>query len=131
MRRPVILIAAVALAIAACGGGDDEPAGSDNGGTTAAVPAGNAANGETVFTNTCVSCHGPGGAGIEGLGKPMPGSAFITGLSDSELATFIKVGRGPGDPENTTGVDMPAKGGNPALSEQDIVDVVAYIRTLG
>ena len=131
MRRPVILIAAVALAIAACGGGDDEPAGSDNGGTTAAVSAGNAANGETVFTNTCVSCHGPGGAGIEGLGKPMPGSAFITGLSDSELATFIKVGRRPGDPENTTGVDMPAKGGNPALSEQDIVDVVAYIRTLG
>ncbi|MDJ0497976.1 MAG: cytochrome c [Acidimicrobiia bacterium] len=131
MRRPVILITVLVLVVAACGGGDSDSAGSNDGGSTAAVTAGNAANGETVFTNTCVSCHGPGGAGIDGLGKPMPGSAFITGLSDSELATFIKVGRGPGDPANTTGVDMPAKGGNPALSEQDIVDVVAYIRTLG
>lgn len=134
MRGLLAIVAAFVLAIAACGGGDDDSSGTtdngSNGGGTAAM-AGDAANGEKVFASTCVACHGEAGVGIENLGKPMPGSAFIAGLSDEELVVFIKAGRGPGDPENTTGVDMPAKGGNPSLSDQDLFDVVAYIRTLG
>ena len=50
--------------------------------------------------------------------------------SDPELIEFIKVGRQPDHPLNTTGVAMPPKGGSPALSDSDIVDIVAYIRTL-
>jgi disulfide bond formation protein DsbB len=46
------------------------------------------------------------------------------------MLTFIKTGRPSGDPLNTTGVDMPPKGGNPALSDEQILDIVAYIRTL-
>ncbi|MDJ0924944.1 MAG: cytochrome c [Acidimicrobiia bacterium] len=128
----LVFVAVLALTFGACGGSDDSGGGADDGGgDSSSVSAGDAARGEEVFTKTCVSCHGEGGQGIEGLGKPMPGSAFITGLSDDELVEFIKVGRGTGDPDNTTGVDMPAKGGNPSLSEQDLVDVVVYIRTLG
>jgi len=51
-------------------------------------------------------------------------------LSDAELVEFIKMGRSVGDPANTTGVDMPPKGGSPSLSDQDIYDIVAYLRTL-
>ena len=43
---------------------------------------------------------------------------------------FIKVGRDPSDPLNTTDVAMPPKGGNPALDNDDLYDIVSYIRTL-
>ncbi|MCL4294524.1 MAG: hypothetical protein KJ077_02295 [Anaerolineae bacterium] len=62
------------------------------------------------------------------MGKNLVISDFVAGKSDSELVEFIKVGRGPDDPLNTTGVTMPAKGNNPALI--DLYNIVAYIRTL-
>jgi hypothetical protein len=49
---------------------------------------------------------------------------------DAELLEFVKTGRPVGDPLNTTGVDMPPKGGNPALSDVQILDIIAHIRTL-
>ncbi len=127
-RRLVILVGVLALAVAACGGdSSSDPA------DVAPVVAGpgDAAKGKQLFSTTCVSCHGEAGVGIDGLGKPMPGSAFITDTADNDLATFIKIGRRTDDPDNTTGVDMPAKGGNSALTDQDLADLVAYIRTLG
>ncbi len=127
-KRLIILIGVLALAIAACGGGDD---GGDDGGGNAPPAVGvSAAEGRSLYDATCVACHAEGGAGIEGLGKPLANSEFIQGVSDSELATLIKVGRDTSDPANTSGVAMPAKGGNPALSEADIDSIVAYLRTL-
>ena len=66
----------------------------------------------------------------KGLGKPFTTSDFVTSKSDAELLAFIKVGRPVGDPDNTTGIDMPPKGGNPALTDAQLMDVIAYIRTL-
>ena len=60
----------------------------------------------------------------------MTDSEFIAGLSDEELVAFIKIGRTTSDPLNTTGVDMPPKGGNPALNEDDLYDIVAFMRTI-
>ena len=57
-------------------------------------------------------------------------SDFVKGLSDQELLAFIKKGRPTSDPANTTGVDMPPKGGNPSLTDQQILDIIAYIRSL-
>jgi disulfide bond formation protein DsbB len=54
----------------------------------------------------------------------------MDGLSDTELVEFIKVGRDPGDPANTTGIGMPAKGGNPSLDDDDILAILAYIGSL-
>jgi len=92
--------------------------------------SGDAAHGEELFAATCSACHGPDGTGIEGLGKDMTTSEFIAGQTDANLISFIKSGRPTSDPLNTTGVDMPPKGGNPALSDEDLNDIVTYIRTL-
>jgi disulfide bond formation protein DsbB len=112
-----------ALVLTACGGGDeadDEPAAS----------AGDATVGEPLFQSTCAACHGPTGEGIENTGKPLAGSDFVKSNSDEELVEFIKVGRPIDDPENTLGVPMLPKGGNPALTDEDLVNIVAFVRTL-
>lgn len=128
--RLIALVIAGAMVMTACGGSDSGDSSSGSETTAPAAPAGDAANGQTLYDGTCSTCHGPGGAGMEGLGKPLAGSVFLAGLTDDGAVAFIKVGRSTSDPENTTGVDMPPKGGNPALSEQELADIVAYLRTI-
>lgn len=130
----LMLMAFLALFLVACGGGDDSGGGSeaadDQTEETAGIPTGDAAAGETKFQATCAACHGPDAKGLPNLGKDMTTSEFISSSSNAELLAFVKTGRPPGDPANTTGVDMPPKGGNPTLTDQDLADIIAYIRTL-
>ena len=93
-------------------------------------PGGDAVAGQEIYSGTCAACHGPTAEGITGLGLPLANSPFVQSMSDDELVAFIAVGRGADDPVNTTGVGMPPKGGNPSLDEDDLLDVVAYLRTL-
>ena len=109
--------------LTACGG-------SANAAPAPADTAGDPVAGEKLFMGTCAACHGPDGQGLPGLGKNLVTSEFVAGKTDSELVEFIKVGRGPDDPLNTTGVTMPPKGNNPALSDEDLYHIVAYIRTI-
>lgn len=88
------------------------------------------AQGRTVYAGLCSACHGIDAKGITGNGKPLVGSEFVDNLNDQELHDFIAVGRQPWDAGNTTGIPMPARGGNPSLSDEDIFKVIAYIRTL-
>ena len=122
------------LALAACGGSSaaqsSAPSESDAGSTQAEAAAGDPAAGRAIFAGTCSACHGPNGEGVTGLGKDMTTSEFIAGKTDQELVEFIKVGRDPSDPLNTTGVAMPPKGGNPALSDEDLLNVASYVRSL-
>ena len=122
----LIVLLFVTLALVACGG--DEAA--SDAADAEMASTGDPVAGEELFNQVCVTCHGPEGEGIEGLGKPFQTSEFIRTHSDEELLTFIKEGRPISDPENTTGVDMPPKGGNPALTDAQIMDIIAYIRTL-
>lgn len=92
--------------------------------------AGYIASGNKLFHSICVACHGQNGVGIQGNGKALVHNDFIKSLNDDDLLAFIKKGRDPGDPKNTTGVGMPPKGGNPALSDDDLLDIIAYVRTL-
>ena len=119
----VLFVLVAALALAACGGG---------GGTAAkpAAPKGDAAKGKTAFEGTCASCHGPDAKGMPGLGKDLTTSTFVAGQTDAQLLTFIKTGRPASDKANTTGVDMPPKGGNPALTDNDIANVIAFVRSI-
>jgi disulfide bond formation protein DsbB len=87
------------------------------------------ARGEELFV-LCAACHGIDGRGIQGLGKNLVESEFVASLTDEELLAFIQTGRPVWDAANTTGVDMPPRGGNPALTDEDIMAIIAYIRTL-
>lgn len=88
------------------------------------------ASGSKLFASSCAACHGKDAKGLAGNGKSLVNSEFCDSLDDDSLLAFIKRGRDPGDPANTTGVGMPAKGGNPALSDDDILDIIAYLRSL-
>lgn len=87
------------------------------------------AQGQQLFA-LCAACHGPDGRGVPNLGKDLVASKFIAGLSDEEMMNFIKTGRPIWDALNTTGIDMPPKGGNPAMTDADISAIIAYVRGL-
>jgi len=123
------LVVVSAVLLAACGGGTSS-GGSSTQPTKPPAISGDAKAGETKYQGTCASCHGLDAKGLPSLGKDLTASTFAKGLSDAELVAFVTKGRPPSDPANTTGVDMPAKGGNPALAEKDLYDIVAYLRTL-
>lgn len=93
-----------------------------------ALAAGDLAQGTRIWNTTCRSCHGVAGEGVAGQGRDIRSSEFIQSRDDLELVAYIKVGRTIGDPLNTTGMAMPPKGGNPLLTDQDLIHVVAYVR---
>jgi disulfide bond formation protein DsbB len=87
------------------------------------------AAGQTNFT-ICTACHGLNAQGVPGLGKDLVHSEFVHSLTDEELHQFIVEGRGLSDPLNTTGMVMPARGGNPAMTDEQIDTIVVYLRSL-
>ncbi len=86
--------------------------------------------GHDVYMTTCISCHGERGEALPGLGKDIAHSDFVRGKTDTEMLMFLKTGRGSWDPLNTTGVDMPPKGGNPTLTDEQLQQIVVYLRYL-
>lgn len=147
IRKSFVLaiILMLAVSIVACGGGSgqaaEEPADSDTAPAAADVEpteppteepaaAGDPANGEQLFTQSCSACHGPDATGLPNLGKDLTSNEFIQSQSDEELLSFVKQGRPSSHPDNTTGIDMPPKGGNPALTDEQIFDIIAFLRTL-
>ena len=108
------------IVVAACGGG---------GGS--ADPASAALkDGKAVYDRICATCHGKDANGLPKLGKGLRSNEFTASQSDAELVAFLKTGRPATHPLNTTGVDMPPKGGDPTINEEDLQNVVAYLRTL-
>lgn len=86
--------------------------------------------GRQQYAKSCVACHGTNGRGLPKLGKDLVHSEFVKTQSDEDLVRFVLKGRTPSDPANTTKVDMPPKGGNPVLDEEDIACIVQYLRGL-
>ncbi len=99
-----------------------------SGSTTAFAPA-NLANAAKIWNGTCRSCHGVAGEGVTGQGRDIRSSEFIQTRDDRQLLDYVKVGRTIDDPLNTTGMAMPARGGNPLLTDQDIIDVIAFVKS--
>lgn len=87
--------------------------------------------GKSLFSTNCSSCHGSSAEGIPGLGKNLVHTEYMESVDDAQLREFIIVGRPPWDPSNSTGVIMPARGGNPSLSNAALDQIVAYLRTIG
>jgi disulfide bond formation protein DsbB len=112
-------LAIAALVAVGCGGGGD------GGGAADAKIA----KGEKLFRQTCASCHGADGHGMPKLGKDLHNNEFTKGLTDEEMLAFVVEGRPAFHPDNTQGVDMPPRGGNPALTDEDILAIIAFQRT--
>lgn len=95
-----------------------------------AVP-GNAVAGQAIYQRVCVSCHGMDGRGgpMRGMLKVVPRDltdpAYMDGRSDEQLFTAIRHG---GEAVERSAA-MPAFADQ--LSEEEIWDTVAYVRTLG
>ncbi len=88
-------------------------------------------SGADLYRQTCAVCHGTDAKGMPHLGKDLTASAFVQGQDDQELLSFVKQGRPANDPENTTGIPMPAKGGNSSLTDEQILDIISYLHSLG
>ncbi len=89
-----------------------------------------AGRGRTLYLETCAACHGASAMGLPKLGLPLATSRFVAAQGDDALLAFLKAGRGPSDPVNTTGVAMPPRGGNPTLTDEKLRDIMAYLREL-
>lgn len=86
--------------------------------------AADADRGRQVYEQTCVACHGADGTGA------LPGVPDFTAADgpltkdDSVLLQHITEGF-----QNTGSMmAMPAKGGNPELTDEDVIEVLRYIR---
>ncbi|MEE8258794.1 MAG: cytochrome c [Sphingomonadales bacterium] len=81
-------------------------------------------NGKAVYGTTCIACHGAKGKG------EIPGVPDFTKkkspLSKSDAELFQNLLNGFQSPGSF--MEMPIKGGNPDLTEQDIQDVILYLR---
>jgi len=90
----------------------------------------NATRGRMVFSGTCSSCHGPEGFGMVNQGANLHEGGFVASKTDKEMLTFVKLGRQSWDADSKMHLQMPPKGGNPVLTEENLKDVIAYIRVL-
>lgn len=91
---------------------------------------GDAAEGRKVFSTTCITCHGPIGKGLPNLAPSLVGSPFIASSDIAAVANVIRTGRGLGEPNNKSGKVMPARGGNPFLTEEQIAHLAAFVRAI-
>jgi mono/diheme cytochrome c family protein len=89
---------------------------------------GDPTRGGTIYAANCAVCHGANleggiGAVLNPIDK-LPG--VPSSLDPAFLISVITNGRQPqaGDPKS---IAMPAKGGNTALTDQDVKDLAAYI----
>ena len=109
----------------------DVAARSVHGAPMAAVAhVGDASQGKRIFLGTCAACHAPDGSGVKGQGQNIRDSVFLKDKTDEKALAFVKAGRQPFDPESKLHLAMPARGGNPALSDASLLDAIAYVREL-
>ncbi len=89
--------------------------------SSVAVAEVNDKEGETIFKASCNACHGSGVAGSPKLGDKADWEARIAQGKAVLVEHAIKGFRG------TEGFYMPAKGGSPHLSDEQIAKVVEYM----
>jgi mono/diheme cytochrome c family protein len=120
-----VLVLAVAIALVAASCGSDSVSV-----TTTAAPGTPTAHGQQLAGQSCSSCHGQSFEGVKNLGPALVDSSFIRNHTDDELIDFIEEGRPKDAQDNETGLAMPPYGGNPRLTDEDLADIVLFLRTM-
>lgn len=96
---------------------------------TAAVTvprSGDAARGAQIYSETCVACHGADGRGvIDGVPDFTIPSGRLAKSDETLLNNMINGFQSPG-----SSMAMPPRGGNPDLTDQDMADVLVYLRAI-
>jgi len=93
--------------------------------TAPAFAQGDVKKGAEVYEGTCIACHGGNGKGeIEGVPDFTSPKGPLAMKADEVLLDHIT--NGFESPDSVLG--MPELGGNEDLTEQDVIDVLAYLR---
>ena len=87
------------------------------------------ARGEQLYNQACAACHGVAAQGVTNLGNQLAGLQFLGSQTDLELLAMVREGRDLDNPDNTTGLVMPASGGRPDLSDEELLSIIAFIRS--
>lgn len=125
-RTLTVIVVTVALGLSACmDSGSTDPSGST---IPTVIEPGDPLLGAESYKAFCSNCHGRDLQGLAGLGKQLAPSEFVARSTEDELVALIIGGRSKDHPDNTTGVDMLPRAGNPTLSDQTIHDIAAYLK---
>lgn len=81
--------------------------------------------GKKIYDGTCIACHGPDGKGA------IPGTPNMNGkdsplANNSEALLLQRIKNGYHDAHSS--IAMPAKGGNPNLTDEDLKAVLHYMK---
>jgi len=80
--------------------------------------------GDAIFQATCLACHGPDGKGLLPGMPDFTKKGGVLSLPDDVLLKRIAEGfQTPGSP-----VAMPPRGGNPSLTDEQLRQVLAYLK---
>ncbi|RZL20491.1 MAG: cytochrome c, partial [Pedobacter sp.] len=83
------------------------------------------ARGKELYKETCIACHGGKGDGVKGAIPPLAGADYLIKTPNKAIAS-IKYGlKGP---IIVNGVSYNAMMPSPNLSDEEIADVMNYIR---
>lgn len=126
MKKNLLIICASVALLAACGKSDTPPApaATTAASPVAAAPAPAAENtvGKGVYGKTCAICHA---AGIGGAPKPKDQADWSARLAQGKDVLYKHAVEG----YNGSKGAMPARGGNPSLSDDEVKASVDFMLT--
>ena len=91
-----------------------------------AAPSQDLAAGADLYRQACAACHGPDATGIEHLGNPLL-TSYVLALPNEEALAFVREGVDLANPRNSTGLVMPASGGRPDLSDEQLLSILEFL----
>ncbi len=95
-----------------------------------AAAAGDPTEGKSIFATSCAVCHGATGDGLSQLAPSFRTSEFVKNADEHAIRQLILQGRDVSDPANRSGKAMPARGGNPFLTDQQASHLAAFVKTI-
>jgi mono/diheme cytochrome c family protein/glucose/arabinose dehydrogenase len=91
--------------------------------------------GSALFKSTCQTCHGPDGGGIKSLAPPLNSSEWVNGDKNKLIPLVLFGLSGPVKVNGTVykapdyNGEMPGMGYNTELPDEDIAQVISFIRS--